>query len=89
MTAPRSPAKSWPTDPVVRMIVVNWAIGALVGVLAASAVLFFDIGQLRTLLDRSDIEWAGVLLLFAGFAITFGGVVSASAVMFQHARDGG
>jgi hypothetical protein len=69
-------------DPVVRLIVVNWALGAILGVVMAGAILLLDVADLRTLLERSDSEWAGALLLFAGFAITFGGVVSASAAMF-------
>ena len=73
-------------DPVVRMIVLHWALGTGVGALAAAGVLLLDISNIRTLLAQSDIEWAGALLLFTGFMVTFGSVVSATAVMFNPVR---
>lgn len=78
-----------PSDPVVRMIVVHWGIGMALGAVTAALILAFDIAHLWTLLERSDIEWAGALLLFIGFGVTFGGVVSATAVMFNPQRDKG
>ncbi|MDE2350645.1 MAG: hypothetical protein KGL66_02040 [Alphaproteobacteria bacterium] len=73
-------------DPVVRMIVTHWALGAGLGALAAAGVLLLNIGDIRTLLAQSDIEWAGALLLFTGFMVTFGSVVAATAVMFNPVR---
>ena len=73
-------------DPVVRMIVTHWALGAGLGALAAAGVLLLDVGNVRTLLAQSDIEWAGALLLFTGFMVTFGSVVAATAVMFNPVR---
>ncbi len=73
-------------DPVVRMIVTHWALGAGLGALAAAGVLLLNVGNVRTLLVQSDIEWAGTLLLFMGFMVTFGSVVSATAVMFNPVR---
>lgn len=74
-------------DPVVRMIVLHWISGAGIGAMTAALVWWLDIANLRTLLAHSDIEWAGLLMLFAGFAITFGGAVSAGAVMFNPVSD--
>lgn len=74
-------------DPVVRMIVVHWGLGMALGAVTAALVLLFDIAHLWTLLRRSDVEWAGALLLFLGFGVTFGGVVSATAVMFGPTRE--
>ena len=74
-------------DPVVRMIVVHWGLGMALGAVTAALFLALDIAHLWTLLQHSDIEWAGALLLFLGFGVTFGGVVSATAVMFNPKRD--
>ena len=66
---------------VVRLVVTNWILGALVGVICGVAVLASDIGGVRTLLFGSDQMWAGLVLLFGGFMTTFGGVVCATAIM--------
>lgn len=87
MAPTTKPIPFLPRDPVVRMIVVHWGIGMALGAVTAVLVLLFDIAHLWTLLQRSDIEWAGALLLFVGFGVTFGGVVSATAVMFNPQRD--
>ncbi len=69
-------------DPVVRLVITHWVLGALLGMVCAGAVLWLDVAGLRDLLLRRDgILWEGLVLLFGGFAITFGGVVCASAVM--------
>ena len=87
MTSHPPPRKSWHADPVVRMIVLHWGLGAALGAVTAALVLILDIAHLWTLLQRSDAEWSGALLLFLGFGVTFGGVVSATAVMFNPKRD--
>ena len=74
-------------NPLVRMIVLHWALGGALGVLLAAALLIFDIFGLRTLLIRSDALVPGLFMLFVGFGPTFGGVVAATAVMFQKGED--
>lgn len=69
------------SDPVVRLIVTNWILGAATGVGCALFLFFDDVEGLRSLLVASDVLWIGLALLCSGFAITFGGVVAASAVM--------
>ena len=68
-------------DPLVRMMLLNWASGILVGVICASIVLAVDLAGIRSLMIRSNFLWQGLALLFGGFAITFGGVVCATAIM--------
>ena len=69
-------------DRVVRLMITNWILGAAVGVIGAALMLWLDVAGLRRLLFRADhVTWEGLVLLFGGFAITFGGVVCASAVM--------
>ena len=85
---------TWKIDPVVRLVVMHWGLGVVVGVLCAALLLWLDVGGLRTMLVRPDrLMWEGLVLLFGGFACTFGGVVAASAVMTvprnERSSDGG
>ena len=69
-------------DPVVRLIITHWALGAALGMMCAAGLLWLDVAGLPGLLFRADrIMWEGIVLLFGGLAITFGGVVCAGAVM--------
>ncbi|MCA0422980.1 MAG: hypothetical protein LCH61_06595 [Proteobacteria bacterium] len=70
-----------PEKSIVRLLVVNWALGITLGVLFAAGILAVDIGGLRSMIFRSDLAIPALALLFGGFAITCGGVVCASAVM--------
>ncbi len=68
-------------DPLVRAMIANWAFGMAIGVFCALLILAFDFFGIRSLLWRSDALIAGVAMLCAAFAFTFGGVVCAAAVM--------
>ena len=68
--------------PLLKLMIVNWLLGMIAGLLCAVIVLLLDVGHLRSLLENSDLVWPGLILLFGGFALTFGGVVCATAVMF-------
>jgi hypothetical protein len=69
-------------DRVVRLIVTHWILGAALGVACAALLLWLDVAGLRSLLwTRDRVVWEALVLLFGGFAITFGGVVCAGAVM--------
>ncbi len=74
-------------DPIVRLVVTHWILGALTGICCAGFLLACDIASLRTLLWHSDVAAAGLALLFGGFAVTFGGVVAATAVMTVAPED--
>ncbi len=74
-------------QPLVRAMIVNWAFGMATGVFCALLILAFDFFGLRSLLWRSDALIPGLVLLCAGFAFTFGGVVCAAAVMGFGADD--
>jgi len=77
-----SALRRWgPRDPLVRAMVVNWAFGMAIGVFCAVLLLALDFVGIRSLLLRSDMMIPGFVLLCAGFAFTFGGVVCAAAVM--------
>ncbi len=67
---------------VIRLMVLNWMLGAALGIVCAALLLWLDIAGLRGLLSSPDrIVWEGLVLLFGGFAVTFGGAVCAAAVM--------
>ena len=76
-----SPRRDRP-DRVVRLIITHWVFGAMLGMVCATLLLWLDVAGLRSLVLRTDhITWEALVLLFGGFAVTFGGVVSAAAVM--------
>jgi len=75
-----SPAAS-PQDAIIRLVVTHWILGALTGVGCALLLVALDVEGLRSLLLHSDFLWVGLLLLCSGFAVTFGGVIAASAIM--------
>jgi len=66
---------------LAQAMILNWAFGMGIGVFCAALLLAFDIFGIRSLLWRSDIAFVGAAMLCAAFAITFGGVVAAAAVM--------
>ena len=68
-------------DRLVRTMIVNWLGGMAVGIVCAALLLTFDVAGVRSLLWRSDMAFAGTLMLMAAFAFTFGGLVCAAAVM--------
>lgn len=80
-------------DPLVRMMVVNWILGAGFGVAFAALLLAGDVGGLGSLMRSTQETGAALVLLFGGFAITFGAAVAATAIMFlprdDDDRDGG
>lgn len=83
------PRRRWRrADPVVRMIVAHWALGMALGALLALVWLGFDVLGLRSLIWRSDVAAMATFVFVAMFALTFGGVVAATAVM-QAGKDDG
>lgn len=66
---------------LVRLMISNWALGWAVGLAVAGSVLISNVGGIRELMLRSDGMFAGLVLLFGGFGLFFGGVVCATAVM--------
>jgi hypothetical protein len=74
-------------DPLVRYMILNWLIGALLGALLATALLVFDPFGLRPLMHDSGMGAAAAFLLYIGFMTSFGGLVCAAAVMFPPEDD--
>lgn len=76
-------------DPLIRMIVLNWVVGALMGVAFAGVLFAGDVAGMRTLIMATNTSAPALALLFGGFAITFGGVIAATAVMLMKEDDDG
>jgi hypothetical protein len=67
--------------PILRLLAVNGAIGVGVGCAAAGGLLLTDAGGLATLFEQTGSYAAAGALLFGGFALTFGSLAMASAIM--------
>ena len=79
-TAPHR--RRWPPVPEIRRyILLPGLAGALAGQAGVAALLALDVGALRTLILASPQGWIAVMLLCAGFAITFGSAAIGAAVM--------
>ena len=74
-------------DPIVRAMILSWINGMAVGVVCTALMLLFDFAGLRTLLWNSDMPFVATLLLTAGLAFTFGGLVAACAAMNGFGSD--
>ncbi|MFN3889189.1 MAG: hypothetical protein ACK4MV_02240 [Beijerinckiaceae bacterium] len=76
-------------DPLIRMVILNWIVGAFMGVAFAAVLLAADVAGMRTLMLGHTVSVPALALLFGGFAITFGGVIAATAVMLMKEDDDG
>ena len=64
-----------------RFIILHWILGSALGLAFAALLLIVDPVGLRWLILHSNAPFIALALLGGGFALTFGGVVAASAVM--------
>jgi hypothetical protein len=74
-------------DPLLRLLAVNWLIGAAVAVALVAFVLVTDTARLRTLMFASREPWIPLMLLFFGFLVTMCSVAMATAVMLLPEKD--
>ena len=74
-------------DPLVHIVIVNWIVGACLGVAFAAVLLVADVGGMHSLMLGRNISVPALALLLGGFAITFGGVVAATAIMLIRDDD--
>lgn len=72
---------------VVRMIVLNWLGGAIIGIVTAAALLWLDIAGIGSLMARTSNGMAAIALLFGGFALTFASLVAGTAIMLMPKED--
>jgi hypothetical protein len=74
--------------PVLRLLVVNGLAGVVVALLFVGALLGLDVARLRTLLLADGNGIVALVLLTAGFVVTFCSVMMATAIML-HFRETG
>ncbi len=75
---------------LIRVLLWNALAGAMLGVLFAAFLVYWDVGGIGTLLARSEQPISALLLLFGGFAVTFGSAVCGTAIMsLKNDRDDG
>ena len=66
---------------------VHFVFGIAIGLTCAGLLLAFDFAGLRSLIWRADAATADLILFLGVFAETFGGVVSATAIMVLPFED--
>ncbi|NRG19034.1 hypothetical protein HPQ64_15180 [Rhizobiales bacterium] len=76
-------------EPLLRLLAINWAIGAFVAGLVTSGLLLLDTSGLRTLVLNSDNPAIPVAVLFCGLLITLTSAAMGAAIMLLPAKDDG
>lgn len=66
---------------MLRFLALNAISGVALGFAVAASLLWFDIGGLGTHLGRSQHPFITALLLFVPLGLTFGSVVTGTAIM--------
>lgn len=74
-------------EPLLRLLVVNWLIGAGVAAALTAVVLVTDTAHLRTLILSSNEPWIGLILLVFGFMVTMCSVAMGTAIMMLPRDD--
>lgn len=68
---------------LIRFVLINSALGVLIGWLVAGAVVYFNINGFGDLVLGSSSRIAAVFILLMSFGSTFGFAVMATAVMLM------
>ncbi len=74
-------------QPLIRLLLVNWLIGAGVALVLVTVVLVTDTARLRSLMFASSDPWVPMLLLFFGFFVTMCSVAMGTAIMMLPSDD--
>lgn len=74
---------------LIRLYIVNVAIGFALALAFVSGVVFFDVGGLWHLITETDMGWLAFVMMVVFNGIVFAGVQFAYAVMSLAAPDDG
>lgn len=66
---------------LLRFLGLHIAFGVAVGIAAAAVALLVDAGGLKTLMVSDQQPYLAMIMLFAGFSITFGSIAVGAAIM--------
>jgi len=72
--------------PLIKFLLLNAAIGSGLGVAVACGLLIADIDHIWTLIRASADPWVPLVLLFVGFAVTFGSAYVGGAIMLASGK---
>jgi hypothetical protein len=85
----RSPHSDLGDNPALRLVLKNAALGSLLGLGFAVALVACDAHGLGTLIRSSETGILAFVLLAGGFIVTFGSLVAGGAVMTIGADERG
>lgn len=68
-------------NPLLRLMAINWVIGAFTAALITTGLLALDTAGLRTLLSHAEDPFVPLALLFGGLLVTFSSVAMGTAIM--------
>jgi len=70
-----------PKDPLLRLLLVNGALGVVISFIFLAGVLAANVGNLRVLIANADDPVLPLIMLILSLIITLGSVVMGSAIM--------
>lgn len=68
---------------MLRFLALNAVFGMVLGAAFAAVLIFLDVGGLGTRIMRAQNPWLPLVLTTFPMALTFGGAVTASAIMLM------
>lgn len=74
-------------EPLLRLLVINWAIGVAVAAMTLGGLLALNTGGLRTLVFNAEDPLLPLILLFCGLMFTLCSATMGAAVMSLSADD--
>ncbi len=72
--------------PLIRFLAVHAILGVVIGFALAGALIAFDVAGLGTLIAQAKNPVTAGMLLFFGFAVTFGSAVMGGAILMYGER---
>jgi len=68
-------------SPLLKYLAINGAIGTLIAMLFVAALFWHNVGGLRVVLLETEEPLIAVILLTAGFIVTFASAAMGTAIM--------
>lgn len=73
----------------IRFMIVNYCLGAAVGLIFTAGLLAVDAGGLRTLMSGDASPWLPIVLFTAGMSLTFASLYAGVAIMLTFRKPPG
>lgn len=65
----------------IKFMIMNYSLGALIGMIFTVGLLAVDAGGLRTLMSGDSTPWLPMILFTAGMSLTFASLYAGVAIM--------